>query len=102
VTLRRIAKLSSAVAWQFTKGSSMAVIELVKYVNRETIAVLQALADMARRGEVTAVAVCYRTKGGEEAAFTGAYRAQPALGVNAANRLSWKLTQMQDELTGPP
>lgn len=82
----------------------MAVMKLVKRAeDRDTAAVLQCLADMAKRGEVIAVALCYRTDDqAEHAAFTGLYKAHPDKAVNAAMRLSWRLTQMQDDLTGPP
>jgi hypothetical protein len=81
----------------------VAVVQLVEYRSRETAQVLQALADKARRGEVVAVALCYRTSDQEEhVALTGAYKASPSRGVNAAMRLSWRLTQIQDEMTGTP
>lgn len=77
------------------------VVQLVEYKSRETAQVLQALTDMARRGELVGVALCYRTKDHEEhSAFTGAYKVHPGKAVNAAMRLSWKLTQLQDEMAG--
>ncbi len=49
-------------------------------------------------GALDGVALCFRVKGGpEEARFTGHYRQEPEKAVNAAMRLSWKLTQLQDE-----
>lgn len=74
-----------------------ALLKLVEYKSQETWQVLEALAEMAKRGEVVGVAVCYRTKDREEnAAFTGVYKASPAKAVNAAMRLGWRLTQLQD------
>lgn len=79
----------------------MAVVQLVNYRSPETAQVLQALADKAKRGEVVAVALCYRTRNQQEnIALTGTYRASPAKGVNAAMRLSWRLTQIQDHDEG--
>jgi hypothetical protein len=81
----------------------VAVVQLVEYRSRDTAQVLQALADKARRGEVVAVALCYRTSDQQEhTAMTGVYKVHPARAVNAAMRLSWRLTQIQDDLTGPP
>jgi len=41
--------------------------------------------------------MCFRREDGiEDSAFTGIYKAHPAAAVNAAMRLGWKLTQMQD------
>lgn len=81
----------------------MAVIELVKYTCRDTLAVLKVLLSMAVKGELRGLALCYRTEDGEEeTVFTGIYKAHPANAVNAAMRLSWGLTQMQDNRRGPP
>jgi hypothetical protein len=74
------------------------VVKLVEYRSRETAQVLQALADKAKNGEVVAVALCYRTESKEEhLAFTGVYRSSPGEAVNAAMRISWRLTQIQDQ-----
>jgi hypothetical protein len=74
-----------------------AVIHLVEYRSKDTAQVLQALADKAKRGEVIAVALCFRTADQEEhIAFTGTYRTKPGEAVNAAMRISWRLTQLQD------
>lgn len=80
-----------------------AVLHLVDNSSPETAQVLQALADKAKRGEVIAVALCYRTAHAKEhIAITGAYKASPARALNAAMRLSWRLTQIQDDGTGGP
>lgn len=76
----------------------MSVIKINEYKSRETAQALQCLADMAKRGEVIGVALCYLTSDHQDnCAFTGAYKNQPAMAVNAAMRLSWRLTQIQDE-----
>lgn len=81
----------------------MSVVQLVKYRSRETAQVLQALAEMAERGEVVGLTLCYRTSDHDEhLAFTGVYKENPGKAVNAAMRLSWRLTQMQDEQAGTP
>lgn len=81
----------------------MTVLQLVQRSTAETVQALEYLAEQARRGNIIGVAICYRSANGcEEAAFTGPYKAHPEKAVNAAMRLSWKLTQMQDELAGPP
>lgn len=76
----------------------MTVIQLARYRSRETAQVLQCLADMAKRGELVGVALCYRTREQEEhLAYTGAYKANPAKAVNAAMRMSWRVLRMQDD-----
>lgn len=62
----------------------MAVLELVKYTCRDTIAVLKVLLSMAIKGELRGLALCYRTQDGEESTiFTGLYKAHPGTAVNA-------------------
>ncbi len=79
----------------------MAVFSLVQNSNTETIRALEYLTDQARRGLITGIAVCFRDPSGhEEAAFTGIYKAHPERALNAAMRMSWRLTQMQDEQAG--
>jgi hypothetical protein len=69
----------------------------------ETSTVLKVLAGMAAKGEIKGLALCYRDRNGaDHTVLAGAYKAQPAEAVNAAMRLSWKLTQAQDEAHGPP
>jgi hypothetical protein len=75
----------------------MAVLKLVDTTNKDTIAVLRCLLDQAIKGEVIGVALCYRTADrNEHAAFSGIYKARPGAAVNAAMRLSWALTKLQD------
>lgn len=79
------------------------VVRLVRAVSDDTVAVLRCLLARAETGDVTGLAMCFRDRhGNENSAFSGLYKARPAEGVNAALRLSWRLTQVQDELTGPP
>ena len=76
----------------------MVVLTLVKDDNKETVRALEYLAEQARKGLIVGVAVCFRDRSGnEEAAFTGAYKAHPDKAISAAMRLSWRLTQMQEE-----
>lgn len=75
----------------------VAVLELVRYTDENTTAILRVLLGMAAKGELRGLALCYRTQSGDEkAVFTGAYRAHPANAVSAAMRLSWPITQAQD------
>lgn len=81
----------------------MAVIELVKYSNRETIAALRVLLSKAQAGELRGVAVCFRTLDGEEdTLFTGAYKAHPGDAAHTAMRLSLTLAHAQGGFAGPP
>jgi len=75
----------------------VAVIRLVEYSNRETMAILRELADMASE-DAMSLALCFRACGVERVVVTGAYKSSPALGVNAAERMKLRLTQMQQEL----
>jgi len=74
------------------------VFQLVKTDNSDTIEALTYLLAQARLGRLRGVALCYQDAKGEDGAvFTGLYRAHPEKAVNAAMRLSWRLTQIQDE-----
>jgi hypothetical protein len=80
----------------------MVVLKLIETTNKDTVAVLRCLLDKAIKGEVTAVALCYRTADlKEHAAFSGIYKVRPGAGVNAAMRISWALTQAQESLNAP-
>lgn len=75
----------------------MTVLKLVRPDLKDTIGILRCLLERAERGEIVGLAICYRTKDRmEHAAFSGIYRSKPGAAVNAAMRLSWKLTQMQE------
>lgn len=75
------------------------ILRLVQPDHTETIEALSYLLAEARNGRVHGIALAYRDhKGGEDAVFTGAYR-NPAKAVNAAMRLSWRMTQAQDDLS---
>lgn len=76
----------------------MSVVVLADYKNTETISVLRCLLNKAVSGELAGMAMCFKLKdGSEEACFTGLFKEDPAKAVNAAMRLSWKLTQLQDD-----
>lgn len=75
------------------------LIKLAEYANRETISILKSLLARAMRGEVIGIALCFKTKAGEDlVVFSGAYKSRPADAANAAMRLGWKFTQAQDDL----
>jgi|GEM_PF-4808206 hypothetical protein len=62
------------------------------------IEVLEHYLALARRGSLRGLAVCAKGRTGQEhISVVGVYRDDPAQGVNAAMRMSWKLTQMQDD-----
>ena len=76
----------------------MNVVRMARYANRDLLGILSELMDLATKGHVTGLAVCYRMSDGtEDSRLTGCYSDSPAEGVNAAMRLSWKLTQLQDQ-----
>jgi hypothetical protein len=75
----------------------MNVVKIQEYLCRDTVAALEHMLACARRGEIKGLALCAKdARGREHIAFIGDYLDNPALGVNAANRMSWRLTQMQD------
>ena len=75
------------------------IIKLSEVRSRDTARVHEALADLAHRGEVSDSVVMYRSPDGEElAAFSGAYKANPAQALNAAMRLVVTLAQIQAPL----
>lgn len=81
----------------------MNVVKMDRYVSKEIVALLKCMVAKAEAGEIVGVALCAKSSGGDEqAAFAGVYRAKPAEAVNATMRLSWKLTQAQDAIYGPP
>jgi hypothetical protein len=76
----------------------VAVIELVKYSNRDTISALRVLLAMAEKGQVRGLALCYRDDGGHEPTlFTGIYR-EPGAAAGASLRMSMTLMQANGEL----
>lgn len=77
----------------------MRVIELAKYSSRDTVATLKVLLDMALKGELRGLAVCYRDKDQEEhSVFTGLYKVEPKKAVDASLRLSVSLMRANGEL----
>ena len=77
----------------------MNVVPLRPTYCHETVAVLQHLLDEALAGRNRGLAVCAKGIDNiEEIAFTGEYRDDPARALNAAMRMSWRLTKLQDEL----
>jgi hypothetical protein len=76
----------------------MKVVSLCRYKNRDTVEVLEALVAKARAGEITGIALCYRTsQGAEDALITGRYAASTDLAAAAALRMSMKLANARGE-----
>lgn len=64
---------------------------------RETVLVLQALLTRAVRGEVDGLALVFRSADDiEHMVFTGPYGANSAEAVNAAARMTWRLSEKQE------
>lgn len=81
----------------------MSIIHMVKYTCRDTIAVLRVLLEMALKGQLRGLAICYRDDSGqEETIFTGVYKAHPDSRWGAIGRMSWEMTQASDAKRGPP
>lgn len=77
----------------------MNVTRITEYRSKEAVTVLKHLLAQAEQGLIDGLAICAKpTRGPEEILFTGEYRTNPGKGVNASMRMSWRLTQLQDEL----
>lgn len=73
-------------------------IASVRQDERQIVHVLEHYLALAKRGELRGLAVCAQwLTGTEDFSIAGVYRTVPAHGVNAAMRMSWKLTQMQED-----
>ena len=78
------------------------IIRLADIQTKDTERVHEALADLARRGEILDSVVMYRSAEGVElAAFSGAYKANPGRALNAAMCLVVRLAQMQNSSADP-
>jgi hypothetical protein len=70
----------------------MKVVSLCRRRSRDTVEVLEALAQKARAGEIVGITLCYSTsQGDEDSLITGSYAASTDLAAAAALRLSIKL-----------
>lgn len=70
----------------------MAVVSLVSYGCKDTVANLRVLLAAAMRGELRGMFMVYRTASGvEETILTGCYRANPSSAANASLKASLKL-----------
>ena len=76
----------------------MKVIPLHRHRAKNTIAVLEALAEKARDGKIVGLALCFRSSDGfEDSIFTGDYAANPDAAAAATLRLSMKLATIRGE-----
>lgn len=81
----------------------MAVLSLVKYVNRDTVEALECLLALAKQGELGGTAIYYRETGGhEDAIFTGIYRRNSAEALKASMLMSRHLTGVEERARGRP
>jgi hypothetical protein len=81
----------------------MNVVAMSKYMNRETVRLLQALTDRAAAGEITGVALCFRRKdGSEEFVSTDYYASRPEVAATATLRLSMKIAASMGEYDHSP
>jgi hypothetical protein len=73
------------------------VVQIAGARNQQFMTVLGQWMALAEQGKLRGLLVCGDVDGAEEITISGNYRVRPALGVNAAMRVSWKLTQFQDK-----
>jgi hypothetical protein len=77
----------------------MPVVSMIEHRSREAVTMLEHLLARAKKGEIIGIALCAKpAHGPEEIAFAGLYRSNPAKACNAAMRMSWRLTMLQDEI----
>lgn len=75
-----------------------AVVSIAKVRDAELIEVLHHYLEMAEQGNLQGLTIGGKDgRGVEHISIAGCYKRTPALGVNIAMRISWRLTQMQDE-----
>lgn len=68
-----------------------------------TVRMLRALLTRAEAGDIAGIALSFRLRDGtEDAIYTGIYKVRPAEAVQAAMTISWRLTQLNDEVRGTP
>lgn len=80
-------------------GGDVAVLKIVEYLSKDTIATLRVLLSMALKGQLRGLAIYYRTEdGSEETVFTGIYKAHAADAATAGMRLSVSLLRASGEL----
>lgn len=76
----------------------MKIVPLVPRGARESIATLEYLLRMARAGRIRGLALCAKDDENiEHIIFSGDYQDDPAKAVNAAMRMCWRMTQIQEE-----
>jgi hypothetical protein len=74
------------------------VVSLAQYRGREVIDTLRHFLRLAEGGDLKGVCVCgLDGSGAEQIAVAGNYRTEPTRAVAAGMRMSWRLTQLQDE-----
>lgn len=76
----------------------MKVVSLFEYRVRETMTVLRYLIAMARDGEISGLALCFRRNGRDEYAFTGEFKRNTEARVAATGRMHWKVNRGADAL----
>ena len=73
------------------------VVSIDRRRQRELVKMYRHFLELAGLREMRGSAVCaLRTDGGEEIAVAGSYRRFPDQAVAAAMRLSWRITQRED------
>jgi hypothetical protein len=77
------------------------VVLMRRWVSQDTVRLLAALLDLAQRGEVNGITLCYKlSDGGEHTEVTGHYRRVPKDGLASAMRMSVALNEVEDRHTG--
>lgn len=79
------------------------VVQMSRYRDRKTLEVLEALAEKARAGDITGLALCFKKSDGvEDSVFTGAYATSTDAAAAATLRLSMKLASARGEYDYSP
>jgi hypothetical protein len=77
------------------------VLKLVVHDSRDTELVLQQLLDLAKLGQITGAAICFRRRDCRERSYaTGVYKKSPGMAAAATLRMSRRFMQAEDDQVG--
>jgi hypothetical protein len=75
------------------------LLKLVEYKCRESVSILKVLLELALKGKLRGLVICYRTDDGtERTIYTGAYKAHPGRAAEASLRMSLRLMQANGDM----
>jgi len=70
------------------------VVQIVEYLNRDTISLLEDLLARAKRDEIRGLCFAYKTDTGEPMGLTGDYITYPTDALAAVSRIAFEVNMM--------